>query len=456
MKSTSAPRRPILPRPPAPNRGYDALALPLFLAAASGFGRDVARAAATCRGSWWDSQLWSYLARVTGPITGRPGALRGGRTPLQSAAGVASPRRVAWLLERGANPNPCAAFCPPPLCAAARGGREQTVHLLLRAGATVSPASAWQPLVAAAAQGHHSVVLALLDAGAFPDAFGVGDWEWEPHTAVMAAILRGDAAMLSTLLARGADPCLPTPGGGVTPLHLAAAQGDAHVALTAALLGSAGGVDVDAVAQHFPEGDPRPPRDAKYDWYYGDDYDVRAEEALTPLVAALRHRAYAVATALLEGGAGVGGVFGDYPLADLGPPNEDEAYDFAFAKRHRLPSTALITAAAGGAEALVAAILASWGDPNQLVGAGWSALHAAARGGHAGVVRALLAAGAEVDVFHDIVDTRMFPWLYGRVHGGQGTPLSEAIRVGSVEVATALLDAGADPSLPLMIAAECP
>ena len=91
-----------------------------------------------------------------------------------------------------------------PLLFAARVGDAESARLLLTAGADVNDA---QPdgvsaLVLAAHSGHGSVAALLLDRGADPNAIASG------YTALHAAVLRSDVALVRALLVHGADPNL--------------------------------------------------------------------------------------------------------------------------------------------------------------------------------------------------------------------------------------------------------
>jgi ankyrin repeat protein len=122
------------------------------------------------------------------------------------------------------------------LMMAAQTGSRESVRLLLAAGANADDAGAdgKSALVMAAFSGHTAVANLLLDAGANPNTAGAG------YTALHAAALRGDAALVTALLAKGADPhatltkgspvrrfgsqwALSTPFTGGTPLIVAAA-----------------------------------------------------------------------------------------------------------------------------------------------------------------------------------------------------------------------------------------
>ena len=102
-----------------------------------------------------------------------------------------------------------------PLLFAARHGDIDSAALLLASGADVddrAPTGA-TALVVAAHSGHSAFGTMLLDAGADPNAGGAG------YTALHAAILRGDQALVRQLLAHEADPNLRLEKG--TPIRRA-------------------------------------------------------------------------------------------------------------------------------------------------------------------------------------------------------------------------------------------
>ena len=122
-----------------------------------------------------------------------------------------------------------------PLHFAVRSGDLESVRLLLAAGADVNEAmpDGMSTLTLAAQSGHGDVGALLLEKGAAPNADAVG------YTALHAAVLRSDIALVNALLARGANPnvsitkpspirrdsqdfVLPTPVVGATPYLLAA------------------------------------------------------------------------------------------------------------------------------------------------------------------------------------------------------------------------------------------
>ncbi len=122
-----------------------------------------------------------------------------------------------------------------PLLFAARSGDTESAKLLLSKGADPNDAlpDGTSALTLATHSGHRDVALALLDKGANPNDLGIG------YTALHAAILRSDLALVKALLAHGANPnlrmtkatpvrrnttdfILPAPLMGSTPYLLAA------------------------------------------------------------------------------------------------------------------------------------------------------------------------------------------------------------------------------------------
>jgi len=87
-----------------------------------------------------------------------------------------------------------------PLLFAARSGDAESARLLLRAGADANDALAdgLPALTLAAYSGHGDVAVVLLEAGADPNASAIG------FTALHAAVLRSDEALVRALLMRGA------------------------------------------------------------------------------------------------------------------------------------------------------------------------------------------------------------------------------------------------------------
>ena len=82
-----------------------------------------------------------------------------------------------------------------------------------------APISGATPLDASIYGGHRPIFDYLISKGADVNAVGYGD-----YTVLMAAANQGTPEMLKILLEHGADPNLPSPKTGETPLHAAAAK----------------------------------------------------------------------------------------------------------------------------------------------------------------------------------------------------------------------------------------
>ena len=100
-----------------------------------------------------------------------------------------------------------------PLLFAARSGDAASVRLLLNAGASANDAlpEGMSALVVAAHSGHAEVATLLLEKGADPNSADAG------YTALHAAVLRSDLALVNALLVSGANPNVRTTKG--TPIR---------------------------------------------------------------------------------------------------------------------------------------------------------------------------------------------------------------------------------------------
>jgi ankyrin repeat protein len=219
------------------------------------------------------------------------------------------------------------------------------------------------------------------------------------YTPLHVASQGGFAAVLQALLDRGADVNAATTTGA-TPLMLAAQAGNA-LAVTALLDAKA-----DANATELAHGQ-------------------------TPLMFAAAYDRAEVVTLLLQRGSQAGATSKVVDLAALTIGNDGEG---------RPPETAAAPAAAAPVRPVAgprAADVPGASRPfryNELIGAqgGLSALHLAARQGAAAAVHALVTHGANVNL---------------RSPGDQTTPLLIATLNGHFDLATYLLEHGADPGL---------
>ncbi|WP_101927371.1 MULTISPECIES: ankyrin repeat domain-containing protein [Luteimonas] len=286
--------------------------------------------------------------------------------PAQAIEPVADP--AAALFDEGDGADPQVA-----LYAAARGGRVDRALALIEAGAdlrALPPADDRDQRslpVLAAVLPDLRLLRDLIARGVDVNAAHAG---MTPLLAATRDSWHGRPDAVMTLLANGADARI-TDHEGNTPLHLAARSSDPGVA---ALL-----------------------RDA------AAELDVRNHDGLTPLGVACAAGNWRLAKFLLERGAA--------PEVEGGTP--------------------ALLAAAGGDEddpAGVQLLIRHKARVDSRDAVRRSALHAAAFAGHADIVAALLAAGADVR---------------GRDNDGR-TPLLDAARGGSLAALEALVAAGAD------------
>jgi ankyrin repeat protein len=160
------------------------------------------------------------------------------QTALMWAASESHPQVVAALLERGADVRARSRsytqtvtsevtqragreelnYTVPrggstALLFAARSGDRESARVLIAAGADVNDAlpDGASALIVAAHSGHGQVAALLLEAGANPNRDSVG------YTALHAAVLRSDLALVKALLTRGANPNAPLTRG--TPVR---------------------------------------------------------------------------------------------------------------------------------------------------------------------------------------------------------------------------------------------
>ncbi|HEV3061968.1 MAG TPA: ankyrin repeat domain-containing protein [Vicinamibacterales bacterium] len=256
-----------------------------------------------------------------------------------------------------------------PLLFAAAGGSAEITKLLLDAGADANEASpaGESALLIAVHSGHDDCATLLLQRGADPNASGAG------YTALHAAVLRGSAGMVRTLLARGAgvDPRI---AHGTTTIR--AGRGfvlpETLVGGTPFLL-AAKFLDLDIARQLVAAGaDPR----------------AGLADGTTALMLAA-------------------GLFETGPLFD---------------RRERI----LVQPDTGEPAALdmVQWVLGLGGDVNSVNVRGDTALHGAAAHGYRTVVQALIARGAQVDIKNakgatafDVGDARVKDLLVGRGRG---------------------------------------
>jgi ankyrin repeat protein len=111
--------------------------------------------------------------------------------------------------------------------------------------------------------------------------------------------------------------------------------------------------------------------------------------------------------------------------------------------RERLGQTALMWAAAEGHTAIVRALIAAGADLNAKTESGFTPLFFAVREGRLETVRAFLAAGADAHAMMQRPQDEAGP---RPATGGRTSPLLLAVQNAHFELAIALIDAGADPN----------
>lgn len=152
-----------------------------------------------------------------------------GCAPLENAAAAGDDDLVAFLLERGADPNG-GAEGDPPLHWAVNSeveGSTAVVVRLLAAGADVHGVgmNGWAPLHVAAGRGRVEKCRLLLDAGAEVDRPATID---DHRTPLMEAAAAGHPEVVRLLLDRGADASLRDGLFGRTARDLAVEAGRGH------------------------------------------------------------------------------------------------------------------------------------------------------------------------------------------------------------------------------------
>ena len=148
---------------------------------------------------------------------------RSGETPLSAAAaheGAEAEQTVDVLLAAGADPNGSAGS--PPLLAAVRAGELSVIERLVASGARADlrDRSGQTPLHAAAIAGNVAAVKLLLQLTPAPSSTDAGG-----DTPLHAAVQLRDPEIATLLLAAGAR-CDPPDHSGATPLHLAISAGN--------------------------------------------------------------------------------------------------------------------------------------------------------------------------------------------------------------------------------------
>ncbi|WP_411833777.1 ankyrin repeat domain-containing protein [Pseudoxanthomonas mexicana] len=258
-------------------------------------------------------------------------------------------------------------------------------------------------LFEAARGGRVERALELIDAGADPHALPLPEWRDQRSLGVLAAVLP-DLRLLRTLIARGVD--VNQAHAGMTPL-LAATRDSWHGrpdAVTTLLANGAdprvadadGNTPLHHAARSSDPGVVALLRDA------AADIDAINQEGLTPLGVACGAGNWRLAKFLLERGARPEPPGAQPVLLAAAATEEDDPAGVQLLLRHKARVDARDAA-------------------------GHSALHAAARAGHAEIVEKLLAAGAQVEARDGEGRT---PWL-DAAHGGRIAVLEKLAEAGA-------------------------
>ncbi|MET1115056.1 MAG: ankyrin repeat domain-containing protein [Comamonas sp.] len=366
-------------------------------------------------------------------IGANPNTLSVSGSLLQLAAATARPEIVSALLQAGASLYPAGGSISPALIAAALEGRVDVVAVLVHAGVDLNA-----HLHIAAVGGITTWVSALLRVGANVNAQD----EACGHTALMAAAVLGNVAVVNLLVRAGANVqvdffaaagrglvaagnALITQGAdvnatdrsGVTPLMWAAENG--HAAMVEALVQA--GANIQA-RLHMPSQQGHTGATGMLLQMQVGGHTVTVN-GFTALMLAALHGRPAVVAVLRSAGADID--------ADL----------------H--------LAAERGSGAMVTALAAAGANVNRADASGITALMRAADHGNADAVNALLRAGANVHVRLPMVEDDGSAVAVADLPTTEGsTALMLAARHGHRAVVAALRQAGADIDADLRMAIE--
>ena len=335
---------------------------------------------------------------------------------LVEAAAEADLAEVRALIQQGEDVNAPYGDGATALHWAVHWDNPEMANLLIRAGAAVSAANdlGVTPLWLAGENGSAAMAERLVKAGANPNvALSSGE------TPLMAAARSGNAPLVKLLLAAGADVSAKEKRQGQTALMWAAAQKQTSVAQVLVAFGA----DVHARTNEWME---------YVQFSGGSTLGVLGGElqlpqhrngGYTPLMFSARSGDVETAKVLLAAGADI-----DEPTGS--------------------GTTPLVVAAHSGFGKFGAFLLDRGADPNLAAG-GYTALHAAILRSDLGLVKALLAHGADPNA----LVARATP--VGRSSGDYaltlsligGTPFWQAASYNDLEIMRALLAGGANPRL---------
>ncbi len=298
-------------------------------------------------------------------------------------------------------------------------------------------------LFAASRAGRIDRALQLLEAGADPNAPPPVDARDQRSLAVLAAVLP-DLRLLRALIARGADL---NPGGGAMVPLLAATRDSWHGRPEAVMTLLANGADPRATdaegntplhhaARSTDPGVAALLRDA------GAEVDVLNNEGYTPLGVACAAGNWRMARFLIERGARSEPIGGQPALLAAAGTEEDDAAGVQLLLKNRArvgtpgrgARTALHEAALAGHAEIVTALLAAGADPQLRDAAGRTPWLEAVRALHAGVVEQLAAHPLDVGMTDG--------------EGRNAVMLAVAGERSALPLVRRLLELGVDPAQP--------
>jgi ankyrin repeat protein len=379
----------------------------------------------------WNRHL--EVAALTCAVALMSGALtfaRSGDMRVVDAAMNRDAAAVQALLKQGADVNGAQGDGMTALHWAAAHDDRDLATLLIRGGASpaaVTRIGRYTPLHIAAKEGHGALVRLLADAHA--DVRGLTTTGAAP---LHFAAASGSVEAITVLLDRGADVNVREPQWSQTPLMFAAANGRTDAVRTLI----ARGADVAAVA-------------SVVDISARNREDSVESRARNARIAAIQREMAAKAAASGTPAPGAAA----RPRPDNQDGNEPEPLGYADLVGAQGGLTALLLASREGLEDTVFALVDGGANINQVSASDHtSALLMATINGHFDLAMKLMARGADVTIESDAGATPLYgvlnmQWAPKARHPQPADYMQQ--KTGYLEIAEALLKAGADPNVRL-------